>query len=278
MSGMESFWLAVTALGRDEVFIVVLALYTWLWNPGGGRRLGVVFALSYLVNSALKYGLNLGRPFTADPGLASEAARATAGGPGLPSGHAQMAATLWGGIAAQLRRPALWLVAGVIVALIAASRLALHVHYPSDVMVGLLLGVAFAVLAGRVAFAGTGTLRWAVPLGALVVAAFLPAGTPREYGAGLGLFAGFLFVRPDFLPPRDVAGRVIVGVLGLAVVFAVFFALGALPSAVKDLGLVRALRYAVLVLVAVEGVPLLLRRWLPRHAAAPERRAAEAVS
>ncbi|MCD0170716.1 phosphoesterase, partial [Deinococcus sp. 23YEL01] len=40
-------------------------------------------------------------------------------------------------------------------------------------------------------------------------------------------------------------------------------------------GLVRALRYALLVLVAAEGVPLLLRRWLPvgevRERAAPER-------
>ncbi|MFC6664040.1 hypothetical protein ACFP9V_00815 [Deinococcus radiopugnans] len=33
---MQPFWLVVTNLGRDEVFIVVLALYTWLWNPGAG--------------------------------------------------------------------------------------------------------------------------------------------------------------------------------------------------------------------------------------------------
>jgi hypothetical protein len=71
-------------------------------------------------------------------------------------------------------------------------------------------------------------------------------------------------VRPTFTPPRDVAGRLIVAVLGLLLVFAVFFGLGALPQSVKDIGLVRALRYALLVWVAAEGVPLVLRRWMPR--------------
>ncbi|MBB5233448.1 phosphatase PAP2 family protein [Deinococcus budaensis] len=260
---METFWLAVTNLGRDEVFIVVLALYTWLVNPRGGRDLGVAFALSYLVNTALKYGLDLPRPFTNDPGAASEAARATAGGPGLPSGHTQMAATLWGGVAAQLNRRGAWLVALPLIALIAVSRLALNVHYPSDVVVGLLLGAVFALLAARGVFAQWGVWRWAIPAIFLTIAAFLPAGTGREYGVALGLLAGFWFVRPDFTPPRDLAGRLTVGVLGLLLVFAVFFGLGALPDAVKDGGLVRALRYAALVWVAAEGVPLVLRRWLP---------------
>lgn len=272
---MESFWLAVTNLGRDEVFIVVLALYTWLFNPGGGRNLGVVFAGSYLVNTALKYGLNLPRPFTADPGLVSETVRATGGGPGLPSGHAQMSATLWGGIAAQVRRPGMWAAAGVLIALIAVSRLALNVHYPSDVIVGLLLGGIAALVAGRAAFANAGTWRWAVPLAALLVATVLPAGTPREYGTGLGLFAGFWYAQPRFIPPSGLTGRLIVAVVGLLIVFAVFFGLGALPGAVKDIGLVRALRYAVLVVVAVEVVPAVLRRWMPR-AALPTRAEAPA--
>ena len=260
---MEPFWLAVTNLGRDEIFIVALALYTWLVSPRGGRNLGTAFALSYLVNAALKYGLNLPRPFTNDPAAASEAARATAGGPGLPSGHSQMAATLWGGVALQLRRPWVTWAAAALVALIAGSRLVLNVHYPSDVIVGLTLGVLFALVAARVTFPQGGALRWGPPLGALIVAALLPAGAPREFAAGLGMAAGFWFVQPRFTPPTTVSGRLIVAVAGLAVVFAVYFGLGALPAGIKEVGLVRALRYALLVLVAAEGVPLLLRRWLP---------------
>ncbi len=262
---MESFWLAVTALGRDEVFIVVLALYTWLVRPRGGRDLGVAFALSYLVNTALKYGLDLPRPFTSDPALASEAARATGGGPGLPSGHAQMSATLWGGIAAQLRRPAFTAAALALVAVIAASRLVLHVHYPSDVIVGLLLGTVFALWAARGDFPLEDLGRWGVPVVVLLVSLLFPAGTPRELGVGLGMLAGFWASRPTFTPPTDWTGRLIVAVLGLTVVFAAYFLLAALPDALKDLPLVRALRYGGLVLLATHGVPALLRRWLPQE-------------
>mgnify|MGYP007070523320 CR=1 FL=1 len=50
----------------------------------------------------------------------------------------------------------------------------------------------------------------------------------------------------------------------------VYFGLALLPQSLRDLGLVRALRYALLVLVATHGVPALLRRWLPQaRVAAP---------
>ncbi|WP_162865434.1 phosphatase PAP2 family protein [Deinococcus wulumuqiensis] len=260
---MDSLWLAVTNLGRDEVFLVVLSLYTLLVSPRGGRDLGVAFALSYLVNTALKYGLNLPRPFTADPTLASEAARATAGGPGLPSGHSQMSATLWLGIAAQLRRPAFTAFAAVLVALVIASRLVLHVHFPSDVLVGLGLGLSFAWLGAHSTFANWNAARWGIPALLLGLTALLPVETPREYSAGLGLLAGYWAARPDFTPPRDWAGRLSVAALGLALIFAVYLGLGAVLGGLGHSPLLRALRYAGVVLIALHGAPLLLRRWLP---------------
>lgn len=265
---MTSFWLAITNLGRDEVFIVVLVLYTLLVSPRGGRNLGMMFALSYLTNTALKFDLNLPRPFTHHPELASEAAKATAAGPGLPSGHTQMGATLWLGIAAQQRRTWLWILAAVMVALLAASRLILQVHYPSDILVGLLLGVVFAF--GATAYLQVhGLTRWLPAALLLLVAALLPTGAPREIPVGLGLLAGFWVIQPNFLPPHTWLNRLLVGVLGLLVVFALHFALGALPHAIKDLNVVRALRYAALVLAAGQGVPLLLRPLLPAKSERP---------
>jgi len=262
---MDSFWLAFTAFGSDLVFIAALALYGWLVRPGGLRALGVAFALSYLVNSLLKYGLNLPRPFTNDPGVASDLAKATAGGPGLPSGHAQLSLTLWGGIAAQVRRPWVWGVLGLLVALISASRLALHVHYPSDVIVGLLLGVIFAALA---------TLDWRrsgllvpniwLPAVLLIAAFVLPVSLPEEYSRGLGMLAGFWLAEPRYHPPTTWAGRVGVAVVGLIIVIGVYLGLsalaGLLPSTLS--GAARAVRYFLLVLVAVWGVPALLKVWL----------------
>jgi membrane-associated phospholipid phosphatase len=336
----ESFWLAVTMLGRDEVFIVVLALYSWLVNPAGMRRLGVTFSLSYLTNTALKYGLNLPRPFAADPELASAAAKATAGGPGLPSGHAQLSATLWLGMVWQLstirqsapasatvKPNARWFVflALVLVALISLSRLVLGVHYPSDVLAGLILGVLFATLSldsvvGLIGipafffFFGFSTVfppdRYEYPkyslsgkffislvvyiisyymigfvlrllnlepgrstywtnnlqiiVTALLVANLIPNTIPRELTAGLGLLTGFALLEYKFSPPTTWAARIGVAVIGLAMVFAVYFGLSALlPLGLRESSVGRVIRYALLVLMAGEGVPRVLRRWMP---------------
>ncbi|MFC4453340.1 phosphatase PAP2 family protein [Deinococcus sonorensis] len=259
LGGPEPLWLALTSLGRDEVFIVVLALYSWLVNPAGMRRLGVAFGLSYLLNSLLKYGLNLSRPFALDPAVASPAAQATGGGPGFPSGHAQLSATLWLGMAAQLGRRWFWWVAGVLVLLISLSRIVLGVHYPLDVLGGLLLGGLFA----WVAVSGRFPWNWWVPVLLLVVAAALPASVPREYSVGLGLTAGFWLLRPTFQAPRSWPARIGVAVVGLVLVFAVYFGLSALlPHAIRDLGGVRAVRYFLLVLMAGEVVPRVLRFWM----------------
>ncbi|WP_420596140.1 phosphatase PAP2 family protein [Deinococcus sp.] len=276
LSGTEAFWLAITSLGGDFAFIAVLALYGWLVQPGGIRALGVAFALSYLVNSALKYGLNLPRPFTADPSVASAAAQASAGGPGLPSGHAQMSATLWGGVAAQLRRPWAWAVCLGLIGLISYSRLALHVHYPSDVIVGLLLGAVFAALAVYLTQQPAWPLSngfkpsfW-LPLTLLIVACLLPGSLPGEYNRGLGLLAGFWLATPRYLAPQTWAGRLGVAVIGLIVVLGSYLSLGALASLLPTVldGPLRAIRYFLLVLIALWGVPALLRGWLRPHGSA----------
>jgi membrane-associated phospholipid phosphatase len=267
MSAMtsEAFWLAITTLGSDLVFIAVLALYGWLVRPGGIRVLGLAFALSYLVNTALKYGLNLPRPFTGNPDLAGAAAKATAGGPGLPSGHAQLSATLWVGVASQVQRRWVWFLAAALVALVSASRLVLNVHYPSDITVGLVLGVVFGWLAalslsGRRAL----TPNWYVSAALLILACLLPARVPEEYSRGLGLLAGFWLAAPRYQAPASWPTRMGVALGGLVVVIGSYLALGALahllPEAVQ--GPARALRYFALVLIAVTGVPALFRTWM----------------
>lgn len=262
---MESFWLFVTNIGKDEVFIIALTLYTLLVNPLGGRYLGLAFAASYLLNTALKYGLNVKRPFADNPASVSEAVRQTAGGPSMPSGHAQLGTTLWLGMSAQLARPLWWGVFGSLAFLVSLSRLVLGVHRPLEVLVGLLLGASFAALAWWMQKNTMATLqqwRW-LAIFPLLVALLLPSGVPGELSAGLGLLAGFLFIAPRYQVPNNWSDRLLVGVLGVLLVLLVYVALSALPSELKDIAAVRALRYGLLVLTVGEVVPLLLRRWLP---------------
>ncbi|ADV67599.1 phosphatase PAP2 family protein [Deinococcus maricopensis] len=258
LGGPESIWLLITSLGRDEVFIIVIALYAWLVNPRGARALGVAFATSYLANTGLKFALDLPRPFHLDPSVAGRAAQATAGGPGLPSGHAQMTATLWLGMAATLQRRGVWALAIALVVLVSLSRLVLGVHFPSDVVVGLLLGAAFAWVATR----DVPRLTW---VGAFTFAlALLPS--LAALAVGLSILGAFLMSRFEYAAPRGAASRLLVGLGGLLLVFAVYFGFRVVPEELRHSGAGTAIRHFLTVLTATELVPLVFRRWMPTRA------------
>jgi hypothetical protein len=60
---------------------------------------------------------------------------------GVPSGHSQTAAGLWGMLAAEMKRPWAWGVAVFLIFMIGLSRLYLGVHFVHDVLAGWALGV-----------------------------------------------------------------------------------------------------------------------------------------
>lgn len=262
LGGAEGFWLAVTNLGSDFAFIVLLSLYFWLVNPRGGRTVGIFFGASILVTDLLKYAMNAPRPFHLDPSLASQAAQRTAGGPGLPSGHVLVSTTIWGLAAAQLRSRGFWFFAALVIVLMALSRVVLGVHFPLDVLVGLLIGALLVVVALRLPLPARDwpVWSWLVPVAALLAAALIPV-----HATALGILAGFWLSKPDFSAPRQLLGRALFVVIGLTLVFAVYFAFRVLPEEVRHIGIVHALRYAALVLTATELVPRLLRRFTARQ-------------
>ena len=141
LQGLGS-WLETTMkffsfLGTEDFFMMVLPVIYWCIDSTLGLQVAVILMLSTSVNCALKLAFHGTRPYWYSPtvkGLASETSF------GVPSNHTQSAAVIWGIIAARLRKWWAWLVAVLLVLLIGLSRLYLGVHFPHDVLAGLLVG------------------------------------------------------------------------------------------------------------------------------------------
>jgi undecaprenyl-diphosphatase len=125
---------------------IVLLIGLWLWKKADrvltAAHLLVVSVGSLSLNPTMKYLLDRDRPNLFPlRGLYNWAS--------YPSGHAILTVALYFTIALQLRLSRGWrwpfVVASCIVALTCYSRLYLAVHWPTDIIGGLLIGVAWLV-------------------------------------------------------------------------------------------------------------------------------------
>lgn len=134
---------AITWLGSEDFYILVLTLIYWCFNTTVGLRIGLILMLSNSVNGVLKILAHSPRPYWVDPQVT---AFSTEKSFGLPSGHTQNATSVFGIISASLRRKWVWVAAVVIIFLMGLSRIYLGVHYLRDVIGGLLAGLLLLYL------------------------------------------------------------------------------------------------------------------------------------
>jgi undecaprenyl-diphosphatase len=146
----------LTSLGSVSVLLlVVLAVVGFLALAGLWRHLALVLGASIggvLLMMVLKRGFDRPRP-TVVPQLVVETTAS------FPSGHAMMSAVIYltlGTLVAQLcprwrERLYVMTVAGVLTVLIGLTRLYLGVHYPTDVLAGWSVGLAWALASGLTA-------------------------------------------------------------------------------------------------------------------------------
>jgi membrane-associated phospholipid phosphatase len=276
-----------TFLGDDLFYLATIPLVYWCIHKELGADLGVLLVLSSFVNGAVKSFLKHSRPFWHDASLRLSAASSFS----TPSGHAQASAALFGYLAwfmSGRRRGVLWIVSlALLIILVALSRVYLGVHYPGDILWGVVVGLGLVAL-----------YTWLKPLLlpplkqlslgvhillALIVAAFIPAaealllaipiGTGRTFGelytaasgttlaeaatvGGLafGLWVGLVvesrYVRFTVAGPWwQRALRYLIGVAGL---LAIWMGLALLPQESLSFGLLlRMVRYGIAMLWAI---------------------------
>jgi len=129
--------LAITALGYEEFFVLLLPTIYWCFDQMIGLRVGIVLLLGNVFNNFFKFLFHSPRPYWISESVQAYSHETSFG---LPSGHAQIAASVWGWLAVELRKRWVSIVAIVLIFLIGISRIYLGVHFLTDVLLGWMLG------------------------------------------------------------------------------------------------------------------------------------------
>ena len=145
---LTDFLSKMTFLGELNSALVIMAVLYWSVSKELGAYLLMGWSGNRLVNGALKVTFCAYRPWIRDARILPYGnSMTTATGYSFPSGHTMNAATVFGGGALRRDLPrALRIALGVIVALVAFSRIYLGVHTPQDVLVGTAAGMLVMAL------------------------------------------------------------------------------------------------------------------------------------
>ena len=132
---LNFFFYNISLTGYPIFLFLFIAFGYFFWSPHRFSRVAMLLFISAVINSFLKDLFQDPRPpidLMLDEGTGTSY--------GWPSGHAQIAVTLWGLLAYELKNKLISTGAITFILLVAFSRMYLGVHDLGDVFAGLLIG------------------------------------------------------------------------------------------------------------------------------------------
>ena len=155
---LDWFFPLITKLGDAGIFWIALALFLLIFKKTRktGLMMGAALLLGLLVgNLTLKPWSARVRPYDINTGVTLLVERLS--DYSFPSGHTL--ASFEGATVLMIRDRRMGIPALVLAVLIALSRLYLYVHYPTDVLAGLILGILFGFLGVRIVDAAASEIQ-----------------------------------------------------------------------------------------------------------------------
>jgi len=300
LDGLMKFF---TSLGTFEFYMILIPFLYWVVSASlGFRALLLLIGVDFL-GICFKQLLHQPRPYWVGDvqALAKETSY------GIPSTHSSDSIAVWGYLAYTLNKAWLWALTGLLVLLIALSRMYLGVHFPTDVLAGWALGLLgiFLLVKGEPwvspylnkqstgGLIGIGFLVSILMLlsGWLIGLLIAPYPDPAEWeaystqargvshyvtlaGAFFGMVAGYTLMRKyaAFETKGSWAkhlGRYLLGIAGvLALNYGLDYLFGMLAADTTSLGLaLRYIRYGAVTFWAMFGAPWV---FLKIHLAEPK--------
>ena len=267
-----------TMFGEDLICVAIIGFLYWCWDKKLGKDIGLNLLFAVTLCGMIKNIVLRRRPYFDNEGIKclkavdskADIYDISAQGYSFPSIHATKSITLYTSLGIETKNKILMVIGIVLPLFVGLSRVALGVHYPTDVICGWLIG---AIIIFLVPFLNKKIKnRWLFY--AILVLTTVPGWfycKSTDYYTGFGFLTGFILATEfeerfvKFENTRNVLRWILRLLLGIGLYFG-FNTLLKLPftgdfldSGTTLAFAVRALRYCIITFVIIGVYPLLFR-------------------
>lgn len=285
-SGLAPFLEFLDFVGGELFYIILLSLVYWAFNKQLGLRMFFALVTITLLTSFFKDLFARPRPYQASDAVLPIFLEE---GYGFPSGHTSASLVVWGILAFHLKRPFVLPFLAIYITLQALGRVVAGVHFPQDVLGGLLLGslTLYVILQYQNPIANFWNERQAMQQailaclvsGAIIILTFLAFDdlhAMESYLTAAGLIIGggiATIIEPRKVQFRPTDSRVrafFQYFIGIVLCGGLLIGLKAGFASIDEIGRVaavlRVLRYGIVAFVALEAWPYIsLKLGLLQH-------------
>lgn len=264
-------------IGLELGYVALFGFIFWAINKRHGIRLVFALVVIAIISFVFKDAYMRPRPY-----MISDLVIPVfeADGFGVPSGHTSFAVMIWGYIALWIRKGWMWVLAIGYMLLQGLGRMIAGVHFPQDIVAGLILGlITLAIYYPLARRLGQSWMRQSqntqisiailIPLIMAIIGIFLPL-QPYQIEAyltiiglamGVGLGASVEQHTVQFEPATDPAKQVTIFLIGAITIVAILLGLSPLFDLIAETGIVayilRIIRYGLAGFTAIALVPML---------------------
>lgn len=272
-----SFFSFITDFG-DEIYIVAaLGLIYWCINKELGKKMGIYLSFLNVFYPSIKSIAKRKRPYMANDKIQiikkvsaeGDIYDVTTQGYSFPSGHACNTIGTYGAIVKENLSKVLNVILIILILLVGISRFVLGAHYPTDVLIGWVVGTIIILLIDLLVKKLGRNTTYIVLLAVGVPGFFYASANDfyTGYGMLLGIVLGIFFEEKyvNFKESKNVLEciiRVLIGgglFFGLNTLLKMPFSTEFLEGGTKLSFIVRTVRYAITCFVLFGAYPLLFK-------------------
>lgn len=260
---LTSIMEAITAMAESLPLVIVIAVLYWCGDKKKTVRIGWAMLCSTVVNGVIKNIVKAQRPF--QKGVVTPVRVETATGYSFPSGHTQTATSFWTSAMLIFKNKSMYILGCTMIILTAFTRIYLGVHWPVDVIAGIIIGLIVVVLADKIYDSEKGFTRWHVIGVGILAFIFLIVPIDHDLVKSVGAIWGFVvgcYLEQNYIQfetKGSLKKQLIKVGIGLGSTIVIYSALSFIMNGDLILGMIK---YAIVVLWLTAGVPFIFKKML----------------